>query len=217
MFEPITKVRSECDGCSHCCCSRDRWSRPPGAPTPATGLQSEHIFPAAKTSGFPDNPARRAECSAPENFATCCPMRHLKTLACPAEDHRMLADHIAFADRPNRYLIIGVPHLAQNSGKGLRCSAGRVFLRLMMRLNNFNIEFRAKRLGSVTCQGEKRVHACAEVRRENNRNGPGGSVNSGALFRGMSRCSDNERSLILQGSAANLISCIRMTKIDHDI
>ena len=69
-------------------------------------------------------------------------MRHLKTLARPAKDHRMLADHIAFADRPNRDLIIGVPRLAQNSGEGLRCSAGRVFLRVMMRFNNFNIEFR---------------------------------------------------------------------------
>ncbi len=69
-------------------------------------------------------------------------MRHLKTLAWPAEDHRMLADDIALADRLNRDLIIGVPRLAQNSGKGLRCSAGRVFLRLMMRFNNFNIEFR---------------------------------------------------------------------------
>src|SRR6266568_6199244 len=172
----------------------DRGSR---GQRPRLQLQSKHILHAVKTCGFPDDPARRAQCSPRKNLTTCCTMRHLKTLARPAKNYGMFADHIAFADRLNRDLIIGIPRLAQNGGEGLRGSAGRVFLHLMMRFNNFNIEFSAKCLRSITRHSEKHVHACAEVRRENNRNGLGGSFNRGALFRGMSGCSNNEWSLIL--------------------
>ena len=100
----------------------------------------------------------------------------------------MIADNVACADGMHADLFVGrspinpcapmrdiafiikSAHFAEDLRQTFRGSARRILFQPMMRLDDLEIEPVAEQLRCFACQPEERVHANAEVRREQHRN-----------------------------------------------
>ena len=132
-------------------------------------LSAEHILHRVKARGFPSDPLRRAQGATRKNFAAARSVRQLESFARPGKAHRMIANHLALANRLNWNLIIELSRCPQNFRERFRRAAGRILFHAVMGLNNSQIEFWSENFSSFARQSEKRVHADAEVGCENNR------------------------------------------------
>ena len=110
------------------------------------------------------------------------PVRQFEALARASEDHGMFPDGVPGADGVHADLVrrslpghplASVHHIrvaiqaagvAQGLREVFRGSARRVFLKAVVRFDNFDIEALAKRLGGAAGEGEKRVYADRKVR-----------------------------------------------------
>ena len=86
-----------------------------------------------------------------------------------------------------------------------------------MGLGNFGVKFWTKDSSGRARQREKRVHADAEIRSENDRDRTRRIFNHFTLFGGMAGRADDERDGIFHRHRAKIIRHIRMTDIDRDI
>src|SRR5438067_1613877 len=127
----------------------------------------------------------------------------------------MLAYDFAFADRFNSN--VGFQRFFQNLAECFRRPTRRIFFHLVMRLNDFRLEFGAEDLSGAASEGEQSVNPDAEVRSENNWQRLRGIFNDLALLRRMSGRADDERFPMLQRCAADFIDRTRVAKIDRDI
>ena len=96
-------------------------------------------------------------------------MCQFQPLARPGKNHRVLADHITFADRLDWNFISDVLCLAQDFSESFRAATGRVLFHAMVRFDDLGTEFVPKNICSSLCKSKKRVYPHAEVGRENNR------------------------------------------------
>src|SRR6266478_3302639 len=196
ISKSITKIRSKGNASPHFKSCRGRRSAckfPEKRRTTRPPLQSEHILHRIKPGWFADDPLRRAQSAAPENFAAARFVRKLKTFTWSGKNHGVLADHVAFADRLNRNLIIDPSCLAQNFRERFGSATRRIFFGAMMGFDNLAMEFSTKNLCSSVCQSKKRVDTHTEVRCEHDRHRVSSFFNHASLFRGVAGCSNNER------------------------
>ena len=138
-------------------------------------------------------------------------MSELNALAPARKGHRMIAHHIAAANRVNANLrgrtapaqtlatvcnvlrVIKLPDLAQNFRQSSCGAARRILFHAMMHLDNFKIETGTEHLCRFPGQPEERIHADAEIRRGNNRQRFCCSSSNVTLLIGMARGAGHQR------------------------
>src|SRR5262245_28922555 len=145
--------------------------------------QAKHVHHRIKSGGAAASPQRRLDRAASENPAIGGDMGKLDALAGAGEDHPMLADHVAAAERgkpdiafaPRPDIAVAGPHAALVKGDAPRLGHGaaeqkrrprrRIALVAMMHLQDLDIEFGPERLGHARGKNGKEVHALAHIAR----------------------------------------------------
>src|SRR6202023_1087209 len=86
-----------------------------------------------------------------------------------------------------------------------------------MGFDDFDVEFRLEDFCRIAGESKKRVHADAEVRRENDRDRFRSFFNHAVLLCRMTRGANDQWPSMLQGRSANPFDDIGVTEIDCDI
>src|SRR5262245_53213394 len=145
--------------------------------------QAKHVGHRIKSRGAAASPQRRLDRAASENPAIGGDMGKLDALAGAGEDHPVLADHVAAAERgkadiafaPRPDIAVASPHAALVKGDAPRLGQGaaeqkrrprrRIALVAMMHLQDLDIEFGPERRGHARGKNGKEVHAPAHIAR----------------------------------------------------
>ena len=138
--------------------------------------KAEHILHAVEAGRLADDPPRRAQGAGSEGLAAGSFVRQFEPFALAGEDHGVISDNIAAANRVNpnlgvrpladhsraamREILAGieVSRIAQNFSQSLRCPARRVLFQPVMDLDNLGIEIVAQQLRRFSGQ-PKRGHS----------------------------------------------------------
>src|SRR5438128_9320050 len=144
-------------------------------------------------------------------------MRQLQALARPAENHCVLPDDIAFADRLNRNILFRFAHRFQNLAQSFCRPAWRIFFHLVMRFNDLGIEIPAEQFGGFACQPGKHINSNTEIGREHNRQRLRGLFDCSASLLGMTSRPNHKWLIMTQRRATDFSNSVRVTEIDPDV
>src|SRR4051794_36112193 len=110
-------------------------------------------------------------------------------------------------------VVLEPARLAQDLREALGRSARRILLQTMMRLHDLNVKVGTQELIGFTREPKKRVHADAEIGREQDRNRGGCILDRLKLFGGVTGRPDDQRLSIRQAKLAISLRRIRMAEV----
>src|SRR5919198_2765163 len=144
-------------------------------------------------------------------------MREFKALAGAAKNDRVLADHVAFANRLDWNFALRFFSCFQNFSQCFGRSAWRIFFHLVMCFDNLGIKIAAELLRGFARQPKEHIDPDTEIRRKHNWQRPRGLFDYSALLFRMAGRPNDQRLAMLKGSRADLSDSVGVTKIDSHI